>query len=416
MKNKKENLVPAFSDPAWRTNEPPYKKNAEFSVSPDGRSASIKTADDFGVGKWICSVPVSGGAFYDFSASCKTELPECDAYLIITQFDEKGKMPIREHVKDCVRDGEYLRFSDKLDIAEQTVRLEIELWCKGSGAFCEWDLPTLTLGEPLPKRTVRLAAIQMKWNAEVGRTKESQFEAFMSSVEKVGERGVDLIVLGEGMYSRGLGISHPERARIYDPEMIKALGEKAVKYSTYIIYNGVEEEKGNFYNASFIIDRTGKVVGTYRKTHITVGEYEGGLTPGVGFPVFDLDFGRIGILICYDQFFPETAKALVNEGAEIIAISTAGDDHHACMSLAIDSGVYLAVSGMNMENDFGWGPTRIVDPLGNQLSHTNENLEAAYAEIDLNKKVRRFWMSTGPALSSVHDDYRYEVNPHSFEN
>ena len=85
------------------------------------------------------------------------------------------------------------------------------------------------------------------------------------------------------------------------------------------------------------------------------------------------------------------------------------------MSLAMDSGVYLAVAGMNKENNYGWGPTRIVDPLGNLISDTEENLTLAFAEIDLNKKVRRFWMSTGPAYSSVHDDYRYEVNPHSFK-
>lgn len=411
---KKNNLIPPFTDSAWRTYEPPYKKNAEFFLSEDGLTASIKTVPGFGLGKWICSVPVKGGVYYDFTAACKTELAECDAYLIITQFDKNGKMPIREHVKDTVRDGDYLRFSDKIDTDEKTVRLEIELWIKGKDAFGEWQLPTLTPGEPIPERIVRLAAIQMKWNADVGKTKESQFDAFMSSVTAAASKGTDLIVLGEGMYARGLGASHPERARVYDPEMIAALAKKAREYRTYIIYNGVEEDAGNFYNASFIIDREGKVIGTYRKTHITVGEYEGGLTPGEGFPVFDLDFGRIGILICYDQFFPETTKALAAKGAEVIAISTAGDDHHACMSLAIDNGVYLAVSGMNMENDFGWGPTRIVDPLGYQISHTNKNLDFAYAVVDLNKKVRRFWMSTGPAQSCVHDDYRYEGNPHSF--
>lgn len=223
---KKNNLIPPFTDSAWRTYEPPYKKNAEFFLSEDGLTASIKTVLGFGLGKWICSVPVKGGVYYDFTAACKTELEECDAYLIITQFDKNGKMPIREHVKDTVRDGDYLRFSDKIDTDEKTVRLEIELWIKGKDAFGEWQLPTLTPGEPIPERIVRLAAIQMKWNADVGKTKESQFDAFMSSVTAAASKGTDLIVLGEGMYARGLGASHLERARVYDPEMIAALAKK----------------------------------------------------------------------------------------------------------------------------------------------------------------------------------------------
>ena len=104
---------------------------------------------------------------------------------------------------------------------------------------------------------------------------------------------------------------------------------------------------------------------------------------------------------------------LAKKGAEIICIPTVGDDHHSFMSLAMNYGVHLIVAGRNKENNYGWGPTRIVNPLGALISHTETNMTLATAEIDLNKKVRRFWMSTGPALSSVHDDYRYEVNPRS---
>ncbi len=411
----KNNIVPAFSDPAWSTFVPEYVSGTEFTVSEDGMKVSVKTAPDYGLGKWICTVPVKGGAFYEFTASCKTELSECDVYLLITQYDESGKMPIREHVKDCLRDGEYLCFSDRLDIAENTVKLEIELWCKGKGAFAVWERPTLTEAEPLPERRVRLAPIHLKWNEELGGTRESQFDAYMKAVDMAGQKGADLIVLGEGMYSRGLGLTFPERIREMDEPMMRALSEKAVLYNTYVVYNGVDEEDGRYYNASFLIDRQGKICGKYRKTHITVTEYEEGFAPGEELPVFDLDFGRVGLLICYDHFFPDTVKALVTGGAEIICVSTAGDAHHLCMAHAMSGGVYFAVAGMNTENCFGWGPTRVVDPLGRQLAHTETNLECAYAEIDLNKKVRRFWMSTGPALSSVHDDYRYEINPHCFE-
>ncbi len=410
-----QNLVPVFSDGAWRSYEPPHRKNADFRVSEDGMTVSIHTADDFGVGKYIADIPVESGAYYDLSASCKTELCECDAYLILTQYTERGKTPIREHCKHTVRDGEYLRFSDRLDIHKDTVRLEIELWIKGKGAFGIWELPALKRSEPLPKRLVRLAPIQMKWTPEISSSEQKEFEAYMTAVDKAGKRGCDMIVLGECMYGRGLRSDKKEKAQILTPKMIKALEEKAIQYNTYIVFNGVEEEGGHYFNTSFLIGRGGEPVGKYRKSHITVAEYEEGITPGDELPVFDLDFGRVGLLTCYDQFFPETARELVRRGAELICIPTAGDDSHCCMALAMYYGVYLAVAGMNNENEYGWGATRVVDPLGRLLAHTDENLESAYAEIDLSKKVRRFWMSTGPAESEVRGDYRYEVNPHCFK-
>lgn len=410
------NMIPNFTDERWQSYVTPDGKTADYTVSADGLSATIKTKESFGIGKWVISVPVKGGAFYDFTAACKTECEECDAYLLFTQYTAEGKTPIREHIKDTVRDAELLRFSDRIDVAENAVRMEIELWIKGWGAYGEWFVPTLTESEPIPERRVRIAPIHFKWNNELGRTEESQFEAYMNAFDAVGARGVDLVVFGEAMYGRGLGLKHEVRTATVEVRIKQAIREKAKQYNTYVVYDGVERDGDNYYNTAFLFDRQGKEVGKYRKTHITVGEIEDGLTPGTEFPVFDTDFGKIGILICYDQFFPDTCKVLAKKGAEIICIPTAGDDHHACMALAMYSGVYLAVAGMNTENKFGFLPTRVVDPLGMILADTDVNGEAAYAEIDLGKKVRRFWMSTGPALSCVHDDYRYEVNPHSFKN
>lgn len=411
--NDCKNLMPDFRDASWVTYEPPFAKKTEFSVLEDGQSASIRTNKDYSLGKWICTVPVVGGAFYDFTASCKTELEEFDAFLIVTQYDEKGRMPIREHIKDTVREGEYLRFSDKLDIAENTVKLSVELWAKGKDAHAVWERPSLKLSEALPERKVKAAAAHLNWNSTIGATPESRKEIYLKMTDEAGEYGADILVFCEGTYSGSLGLSLPERAREMDGKMLALLRGKAAKHNMYIVFNGVEEDDGLYYNTSFLLGRNGELIGKYRKTHITVFEYELGYNAGDELPVFDLDFGKVGLLICYDQFFPETAKVLAKKGAEIICIPTVGDDHHSCMSLAMNYGVHLVVAGRNKENNYGWGPTRIVNPLGALISHTETNMTLATAEIDLNKKVRRFWMSTGPALSSVHDDYRYEVNPRS---
>ncbi len=81
----------------------------------------------------------------------------------------------------------------------------------------------------------------------------------------------------------------------------------------------------------------------------------------------------------------------------------------------MENGVYVAISGANNENSYGFLPTRVIDPLGRVLAQTDENFGFALCEVDLAKRPRRYWMSTGPALSDVHDDYRFEKNSRSFK-
>ena len=68
----------------------------------------------------------------------------------------------------------------------------------------------------------------------------------------------------------------------------------------YIVPWDYEIEDGKIYNTSYILDRGGKEIGRYRKVHLTYTELSSGLTNGDSLPVFDLDFGRIGIMICFD--------------------------------------------------------------------------------------------------------------------
>jgi len=73
-----------------------------------------------------------------------------------------------------------------------------------------------------------------------------------------------------------------------------------------------------FYNTSVLINRTGSVAGKYRKLSLPREEIDGGVTPRDSLPVFNTDFGRIGMMICWDVTFPETARTLAREGAEMI--------------------------------------------------------------------------------------------------
>ena len=180
---------------------------------------------------------------------------------------------------------------------------------------------------------------------------------------------------------------------------------KRQEYNTYIVYNFHEYDKGEYYNTSILIGRKGETVGKYRKNQLTVVEYEEGMSPGKGYPVFETDFGRIGMLICFDHYFPQTAEEIVNNGAEIVLISSAGDAEEKLSARAMDTGAYFAVCGWNKENKHGWGPARMVSPTGEILAQSDKNTIPAVCDIDLSKRVRRHWLSVGQADSQFKGVY-----------
>lgn len=405
-----ENLMPSFRDEEWKSFSP---EGQEVRFFLEEAGARIVTAEGhFGLGKWISELSLNGDKAYDFSVEAESALAEEDLYVLLTQYDADGKMIIREHAHTAFAIPNGIRFEEKLVAAKECVRLRVELWVKGMDASALWKNPCLTKGEaPVPRR-VRVAPIHIK---HPGRSLQEQISALLAAVDRAGEMGCDVIVLGEGVIGRGLGLALAELGENEDSQIPMLLRERAKRYRTYIVYNTVEIADGAFYNTSFLFGREGELVGKYRKTHLPVTEYEAGFAPGNEYPVFDLDFGRIGLLICYDQFFARTVDILADRGAELICIPSAGDMSHCCFSRAMERGVYLAVAGMNNENGYGWGATRVVDPLGRILAQTDEEWGIALCEIDLSHRVRRRWMSTGTAFSDVHDDYRFEKNSKTYQ-
>lgn len=109
--------------------------------------------------------------------------------------------------------------------------------------------------------------------------------------------------------------------------LIKHFKAVAKKYGVVLPISFFEKSGTNYFNSLVMIDADGKDLGLYRKTHIPTGQcYEEKFyfSPGdTGFKVFKTKFGRVGIGICWDQWFPETARILALEGAEIILYPTA---------------------------------------------------------------------------------------------
>src|SRR6185436_1909020 len=98
----------------------------------------------------------------------------------------------------------------------------------------------------------------------------------------------------------------------------------AKKYNIHIVVGLVERDGNRIYNVSVLIGPDGTIIGIYRKVCLPRGEVDAGLTPGKDYPVFETRFGKVGMMVCYDGFFPEPARQLSNHGAEIIAFPVAG--------------------------------------------------------------------------------------------
>jgi predicted amidohydrolase len=116
----------------------------------------------------------------------------------------------------------------------------------------------------------------------------------------------------------------------------------------------------------------------YRKVYRPRGELEGGLTPGAGYPVFHTDFGVVGMMICYDVFFADPARALATQGAEIILMPI-WDGYDVLMKArAVENHVYLVACCYG-------NPSAIIDPEGRVLAEAKEE-GVAVAEIDLSQR------------------------------
>lgn len=147
----------------------------------------------------------------------------------------------------------------------------------------------------------------------------------------------------------------------------------------FVIGCFLERQNGMYYNTAVLFDRSGKVVGKYRKTHLPPIERLM-LTPGDSLPIFDTEIGRIGILICYDMMAPEVIRCLALQGADMICWPSlgygwwdeAGD--FTVRSRAHDNQVYLL--GALPSNSC------IVSPYGDMIqSARNEPLDVLSAEI-----------------------------------
>jgi beta-ureidopropionase len=194
-------------------------------------------------------------------------------------------------------------------------------------------------------------------------------------------RSPDLVCLPETFTAPGVSYQSVEAvAESLPGPTFDAVAELARQHGCYVICPLVTRHEGACWNSAVVIDRDGQILGVYDKVHPVTSTFdytvlESGMTPGSRAPVFDLDFGRVGIQICFDIQFPETWEELARQGARLVFWPSAYNGGFPLQMYAWLHHYYVVSS---VESN----KARIIDPLGAILAETDPITNVIWREIN----------------------------------
>lgn len=391
----------------WAPGAPREEIRPAFSVQPkggpDGQGGLVIRADrrEGLHGWWAKQFEVEGGSWWRFAAYRKTsgvDVPRRSAVVKITWLDAKGREV--KGAGDAFRpsypaDGE----TDERGWTEvhgvyhppkgvRTAGVQLQLrWAPGGSV--QWGGVSLTKVPPPPPRKVRLAAVHFR--PAGGKTPADNRRLFVPLIETAARKKADLVVLGECVTKVGLPLSYEKVAEPVPGPSTKFFAALAKKHDLYIVVGLMEREKHVIYNTAALIGPEGELVGKYRKVCLPREEIKGGVTPGQAYPVFRTRFGTIGMMVCWDVFFPEVARRLANRGAEIIALPIWGGHPDLAKARAIENQIFL-VSSTYSDPSQKWMKTAVWDREGKVLAEGKRWGTVIVAEVDLNAPTHWWWL------------------------
>ncbi len=222
------------------------------------------------------------------------------------------------------------------------------------------------------KRPITLAAVQLP-SVAPGKTnaarQRANFALAAQWLDDAGRRGADLACIGETFNVLGCKLTRantPALVKNAWTETIKRLAPIAKRHRMAIIAPTLALRDGIVRNVAIVIDQKGRVLGGYQKVHTIENEENYGTVPGNEWPVFDVAGARVGIQICHDNSFVESARCLTLNGAEIIfwphVMSGWGDEFMDILlrSPAIYNGIHHVPVCFGCPPDQAWMPGKLI--------------------------------------------------------
>ncbi|MBO9540752.1 acyltransferase [bacterium] len=277
---------------------------------------------------------------------------------------------------------------------------------------------------------IQAANVEKDTSKPIEAIKKAMIDHHVAMIHEAGKQGVQILCLQEIFYGPYFPAEQDTRwyqaaERIPDGPTVKLMQELAKEHQMVLIVPIYEEEMaGVYYNTAAVIDADGTYLGKYRKHHIPhlhPGFWEKFyFKPGnLGYPTFETRYATIGVYLCYDRHFPEGARALGLNGAEIVfnpSATVAGLSEYLWKleqpAHAVANGYYVgAINRVGHEAPWNigefYGQSYFCDPRGQMVavaSRDQDELLVADLDLDMIREVRDTWQFFRDRRPETYDD------------
>jgi len=392
----------------WSVWRPEWEKAACRVRASAGGGFVVDGADPYAVGGVVQDIKgIKGGQAYAVKSVCLLRDFPAPYYSLLVRVSWMGggKLlhPAGMLVRGPIIENGVAKFDDVLISPEDadSARLSLEVkWLRGGLVL--WKSVSM---QPAPVPEPRKVKVGTVYLRPRNSTPEKNLKLWCEQIDAAGKLGLDIVCLGEAITSVGTQATIKDYAEPIPGPASGVLTEAAKRNKIWVVAGLTELDGDVVYNTAVLLNRSGEIVGKYRKVHLPREEWKQGVRPGNDYPVFETDFGKVAIQICYDWFFPEAAEIFALQGAEIIFAPTWGntlpdedgrvDGESTFRVRARDNGVYMVPSVYD-------GNSMVIDPMGRILASNKGKDGVFWAEIDLNKRELLDWVGHWRSIGPRH--------------